>query len=46
MAWQLKNEGLHRHCTAKGSHVDSPGGGAYFIVAIAYQKDVVLCEQY
>ena len=43
MAWQLKNEDLHPNCTAKGSQ---GGRVAHFIVAIAYQKDVVLREQY
>ena len=46
MAWRLKNEGLHPHCTAKGFHVGSGGRVAHFIVAIAHQKGVALCEQY
>ena len=46
MAWRLKNEDLHPHCTAKGSHVGSGGRVSHFIVAIAHQKGVVLCEQY
>ena len=46
MAWQLKNKGLHLQCTVKGSHVRSGGTAANFIVAIAHQKGVVLCEQY
>ena len=37
MAWKLKNEGLHLHCTAKGSHV---GSAAHFIVAIANKKEL------
>ena len=44
IAWQLKNEGLHPHCTAKGSHVGPGGRVAHFIVTIAHQKGVVLCE--
>ena len=46
MAWQLKDECLKPHCTAKESQVGSGGRVAYFIVAIAHQKDVVLFEQY
>ena len=46
MAWQLKNEGLRPHCTAKRSHVGSGGREAHFILAIAHLKGVVLCEQY
>ena len=43
MTWRWKNEGLHSHCTAKGSHAERV---AHFIVATAHQKDVALCEQY
>ena len=46
MAWRLKNEGLHPHWTAKGSKVGLGGRVTHFIVAIAHQKGVVLCEQY
>ena len=46
MARQLKNDGLHSHCTAKGSHVGSGGRVVHFIKAIAHQKSSVLCEQY
>ena len=42
MAWRLKNEGLHLHCTG---HVGSGGRVARFIVAIAHQKCIVSCEQ-
>ena len=42
----LKYERLHPHCPAKGCQVDPGGGIAHFIVAIAHQKGVVLCEQY
>ena len=44
MAWRLKNEGLHPHWTAKGSNVGLGGRVTHFIVAIAHQKGVVLCE--
>ena len=46
MAWRRRDEGLDPSCTSKGSHVGSGGKVAYFFVAIAYQKGVVLCEQY
>ena len=46
MAWQLKNESLHPHCAAKGSHVGSGRRVAHLIMAIAHQKGVVLCEHY
>ena len=46
MTRRLENEGLHHHCSAKGSNVASGGRVAYFIVAIAHQKGVALCEQY
>ena len=46
MAWQLKNESLHPHCAAKGSHVGSGRRVAHLIMAIAHQKSVVLCEHY
>ena len=46
MAWRLKNEGLHPHYTAKGSHVGSGRRVAHFILAIAHQKGVALCAQY
>ena len=46
MAWHRRNEGLDPFCTAKGSHVGSGGTVAHFIVAIAYNKGVILCEQY
>ena len=38
MAWRLENEGLHPHCTVKGSHVGSGGRVVYFIAAISHQK--------
>ena len=46
MAWRKKNEGLDINCTAKGSHVGSGGRVAHFLVAIAYNHGVILCEQY
>ena len=46
MAWRKKSEGLDLHCTAKGSHVGSGGRVAHFLVAIAHNRGVILCEQY
>ena len=46
MAWRKRDEGLERNCTAKGSHVGSGGKVAHFMVAIAYTKGVIFCEQY
>ena len=46
MAWRKRNEGLSQHCTAKGSHVGSGGRVAHFMVAIAYDKGVIMAEQY
>ena len=45
MAWQLKNEGLYPHCTAKRSHLGLGGRVAHFILEIAHQRGVGLCEQ-
>ena len=46
MAWRRRDEGLEPMCTAKGSRVGSGGRVAHFMVAIAYGKGVILCEQY
>ena len=46
MAWRKANEGLSIDCTTKGSHEGTGGKVANFMVAIAYEKGVVLCEQY
>ena len=46
MTWQQRNEGLNSLCTAKGSYIRSGGRIAYFIVAISFNKGVILCEQY
>ena len=45
-AWRKRSEGLSPLCTAKGKKEGSGGKVAHFIVAIAYKKGVVLCEQY
>ena len=46
MAWRKANEGLSAECTTKGSHEGTGGKVAHFMVAVAYDKGVVLCEQY
>ena len=46
MAWRKPNEGLCLNCTSKGKKAGSGGRMAHFIVAIAYQKGVICCEQY
>lgn len=46
MAWRRPDEGLQPGCTARGSHVGSGGRVAHFFVAIAYNKGVILNEQY
>ena len=45
MAWRKRDEGFKPNCTTKGSHVGSGGKVAHFMVAIAYMKRVILCEQ-
>ena len=44
MQWRKANEGLSRTC--KGKKEGSGGKMANFYVAVAYNKGVVLCEQY
>ena len=46
MPWRKKNEDLDQNCTAKGSHVGSGGRVAYFLVANAFNRGVILYEQY
>ena len=46
MAWRKKSEGLDLKCTAKGSHVGSGGKVAHFLVAVSFNRRVILCEQY
>ena len=46
MTWQQQSEGLDPLFTAKGSHTVSGGRLAHFIVAISFNKGVILCEQY
>lgn len=42
--WRMRSEGLLLGCTAKGSKEGTKK--ANFMVAISYQRGVVLCEQY
>lgn len=44
--WRKKSEGLTRGCTAKGSHVGSGGRVVKLMVAISYDRGIVLCEEY
>ena len=46
MVWRKKCEGLKLGCTCKGKKAGTGGRMAHFIVAIAYRKGVMLCEQY
>ena len=46
MAWRRPADGLSFQQTAKGSHEGSGGKTANLFVAIAYQKGVILAEQY
>ena len=41
-----KSAGLDLNCTAKGSHVGSGGRVAHFLVAIAFNRGIILFEQY
>ena len=43
--WRRKNEGPKKDCTAKNKNLGSGCKMAHFIVAIAYNNDVI-CEQY
>lgn len=44
--WRKKGEGLTPQCAAKGNKVGSGGRVAHFMVAISYNKGVIMCEQY
>ena len=46
MTWRQRSQGLNPLFTAKGSHTGSGGRIAHFIVAISFNKGVILCEQY
>ncbi len=46
MAWRKPSDGLSYNQTSKGSHEGSGGRTANFFVAIAYNKGVMLAEQY
>ena len=46
MAWRKASDGLSFNQTSKGSHEGSGGRTAHFIVAIAFNKGVILAEQY
>ena len=44
--WRQKGEGLSIHCTAKGRKEGSGGSMVKLMVAIAYDKGVIKCQQY
>lgn len=44
--WKKKGESLERNCTAKGKKEGSGGRVAKFMVAIAYGRGVLKCQQY
>ena len=46
MTWQQRSDGLYPLCTAKHSHTGSGGRILHFIVAISFNKGIILCEQY
>ena len=46
MTWRQRSEGLDPPCIVKGSHTGSGGRMAHFIVAISFNKRVILCKQY
>ncbi len=46
MAWRKAGDGLSFKQTSKGSHEGTGGKTANFIVAIAYNRGVILAEQY
>ena len=46
MAWKKRKEGLSLNCTARAKKVGCRGKMAHFTVPIAYNRGVVLCEQY
>lgn len=45
-AWRKRGEGLTIHCTAKGKKEGTGGRVAKFMVAIAFGKGVIKCQQY
>ena len=46
MVWRKRSEGLGLQCTSKGKKEGTGGRMAHFVVCIAYNKGVMLCEQY
>ena len=46
MTRQQQSKGLDPLCTEKGSHTGSGGRIVHFIMAISFNKGVILCEQY
>ena len=46
MVWRKECEGWKLRCTSKGNKAGTGSRMAHCIVAIAYRKGVMLCEQY
>ena len=46
MTWQQQSEGLNSLFTAKVSHTGIGGRKTHFIVAISFNKGVILCKKY
>ena len=44
--WRKSDEGGNLHCTTSGRHEGTGGKTAKFMVAIAYEKGVTMCEEY
>ena len=46
MIWRKRNEGLLQGCVAKGRKCGTGGKLVHLMVAISYNKGVIMCEQY
>ena len=44
ITWPQRGEGSDSLCTAKGSHTGSGGRIAHLIVAMSFNKAIILCE--
>ena len=44
--WRKRNEGLKIGCTAKGQNIGSGSRTLHFVVAMSYDKGVIICERY
>ena len=46
MLWRKAGEGLSQMCRSRGKKEGSGGPVANFVVAVAYNKGEICCEQY